>query len=239
MRNNLGERITVNDMARAAMYSKFHFSRVFHRVTGISPGRFLSAIRLQEAKRLLAVTSCTVTEISYRVGYNSVGTFGSRFTSSVGVPPTVYRQYGGFPCRVQVGKQRALAAARSATTTVRGHVRSLRADVAGPIFVGLFPDPLPEGVPVACCTLPRAGAYVLERVPTGTWHVLAHAPSDGYDDEDPTAGASVAAHGPITIRPETGTRAVDLWLHPMRIVDPPALLALLDRAPAVSRQDVG
>jgi AraC family transcriptional regulator len=49
MRDNLGERLTIDDLARSAMFSKFHFSRVFQRVTGVSPGRFLSAMRLDVA----------------------------------------------------------------------------------------------------------------------------------------------------------------------------------------------
>lgn len=94
MRANLGERLTVDDLARSAMYSKFHFSRAFLRVTGVPPRRFLSSLRLQEAMRLLDSTSLTVAEISHRVGYASVGTFGSRFQSSVGVSPTTYRRRG-------------------------------------------------------------------------------------------------------------------------------------------------
>src|SRR3954468_23765148 len=95
MRQNLSEQLTVDDMARAARFSKFHFTRVFQRVTGVSPGRFLSAMRLEEAKRLLLSTTLTVADISHRVGYNSVGTFSSRFRNSVGVSPTTYRQLGG------------------------------------------------------------------------------------------------------------------------------------------------
>ena len=37
MRENLGEQLTVDDMARSAMFSKFHFTRIFQRVTGVSP----------------------------------------------------------------------------------------------------------------------------------------------------------------------------------------------------------
>lgn len=75
MREHLGDELTIDDMARTAMFSKFHFSRVFRQVTGISPGRFLSALRLQEAKRLLLSTSLSVADISIQVGYSSVGTF--------------------------------------------------------------------------------------------------------------------------------------------------------------------
>src|SRR3569833_2375854 len=48
MRDNLGERLTIDDLARAAMFSKFHFTRVFLRATGLSPGRFLSAPRVAD-----------------------------------------------------------------------------------------------------------------------------------------------------------------------------------------------
>lgn len=91
-RDKLSESITIDAMARTAMFSKFHFSRQFQRTTGVSPGRFLSAVRLEEAKRLLASTSMSVTEISHQVGYTSVGTFSSRFRSCVGLSPTLYRQ---------------------------------------------------------------------------------------------------------------------------------------------------
>ncbi|NNJ08505.1 AraC family transcriptional regulator, partial [Streptomyces sp. PKU-MA01144] len=47
MHANLGQELTIDDMARTAMFSKFHFTRVFRDVTGTSPGRFLSALRLQ------------------------------------------------------------------------------------------------------------------------------------------------------------------------------------------------
>src|SRR5215204_2433957 len=136
MRENLGEHLTVDDMARTAMFSKFHFSRVFQRVTGVSPGRFLAAMRLQEAKRLLVSTSLTVTEISHRVGYTSVGTFSSRFRNSVGVSPTTYRQLGGFGGATPIDSRRSYARQRSAT--VRGEVTSPMTDRLGLIFVGLF-----------------------------------------------------------------------------------------------------
>jgi transcriptional regulator GlxA family with amidase domain len=95
MQANLGEQLTIDDIARSAMFSKFHFSRIFQKVTGSSPGRYLSAMRIEEAKRLLVTTSLTVADISNLVGYRGVGTFSSRFSDSVGVSPTTYRQFGG------------------------------------------------------------------------------------------------------------------------------------------------
>src|SRR4051812_16414952 len=82
MNENLSEPLTIDDLADVAMFSKFHFSRIFRNITGIPPGRFLSAVRLQEAKRLLLSTSLTVADISSQVGYSSIGTFSTRFKSS-------------------------------------------------------------------------------------------------------------------------------------------------------------
>lgn len=100
MYGNFSESITVDSLARAAMYSKFHFTRVFRAVTGVSPGRFLSAIRIQESKRLLVYTDWSVLNISIQVGYNSVGTFSSRFRRIVGCSPTTYRKLDGYAPRL-------------------------------------------------------------------------------------------------------------------------------------------
>ncbi|MEV5573170.1 helix-turn-helix transcriptional regulator [Spirillospora sp. NPDC052269] len=228
MREKLGERLTVDDMARAAMFSKFHFSRVFQRITGVSPGRFLSAMRLQEAKRLLLTTSLSITEITYLVGYSSVGTFSTRFKEAVGLSPTEYRRLGGFTSTIPRDRRRRGPATPSAT--VAGHVRPPDEGSVGPVFVGLFPDWIPQGSPVSCTVLRSPGPYELDRVPPGTWHVLAHAMPPGLEraldpGEEPLI---VGANGPITIRSGTGLRRADLRLRPMRVLDPPVLMALYD-----------
>jgi AraC family transcriptional regulator len=216
------------------MFSKFHFSRVFQRVTGVSPGRFLSAMRLQEAKRLLVVTSLTVTDISHRVGYSSVGTFSSRFRNSVGVSPTTYRQLGSYPARPTSDNHRSIPHRRSAT--VKGEVTSSLDQKLGLIFIGLFADPIPRGQPVRCAILHNPGPYTLENVPMGTWHLLAHSLACGLeeavhqppDGEQPLA-LCVGCHGrPITIRPDTVTASASLQLRPLPSPDPALLQALLD-----------
>jgi AraC family transcriptional regulator len=92
MRENYSEPLSLAEIASSAMLSRFHFSRVFRDATGVSPGRFLSAIRIYEAKRMLASTSRTVTDISMAVGYNSLGSFTNRFTESVGLSPSQFRR---------------------------------------------------------------------------------------------------------------------------------------------------
>ncbi|WP_219910804.1 helix-turn-helix transcriptional regulator [Saccharothrix carnea] len=230
MHENIGEQFTIDDMARTANYSKFHFSRAFQRVTGVSPGRFLAAIRLQEAKRLLVSTSLTVTDISHRVGYTSVGTFSSRFRSSVGISPTTYRQLGGFAVHIPMARR----AGNPRSATVQGEISAPLGGAHGLIFIGLFPDGIPQGSPIRCSVLSRPGPFVLTSVPPGTWHLLAHSVALGRESmlgNGPFADGlalSVASSGPITIRPGVPVRHADLTLRPIRALDPPVLLALLD-----------
>ena len=221
MRANLGEQITMDDMARTAMFSKFHFSRIFLRVTGISPGRFLSALRLQEAKRLLLTTSMAVADISHLVGYNSIGTFSSRFRASVGVSPSEYRQYDGY------------VAPLSATElphpphsgVVRGHLWATPGCLPGQAVIGLFSGRIAQGVPARHVTQTGPGPFEIADVPAGTWYVLAHSVSADADTDQPY----LAAFGPVEVS-AAPSRGFDMWLRPPRIFDPPALLAQLDQA---------
>jgi AraC-like DNA-binding protein len=228
MQENLGEQLTVDDMARAAMFSKFHFTRIFQRVTGVSPGRFLSALRLQRAKHLLVSTSLSVADISLRVGYNSVGTFSSRFSRSVGLSPTTYRRMRGFTSHIPTEPLRGVDRASS---RVYGHIWPVRPE-PGTVFIGLFPERIPEGRPVRFAVLPGPGRYHLDGVPQGTWYLLAHSiaatPEElANDPESMDQAVSVATYGPLPIRKDTSTHA-DLRLKPIRALDPPVLMALVD-----------
>ncbi|MFD0692206.1 helix-turn-helix domain-containing protein [Actinomadura fibrosa] len=224
IQQNIGESITIDDMARIAMFSKFHFSRVFQRATGISPGRFLSAVRLQEAKRLLLTTSLSVTDIGQQVGYTSGGTFSTRFKKCVGLSPSDYRRLGGTAPHIADAPPRPRHRA-----SMHGQVR-VSGEITGElgtVFVGLFPEPIPQGAPVRCTVLSRPGPYRLDNVPLGQWYLLAQSVRPGREecvDERP----AVAVHGPVAIDAVQGSRAMDVRLRPMQILDPPVLMALSD-----------
>jgi AraC-like DNA-binding protein len=220
MNEKLGEELSIDDIARAATFSKFHFTRVFQQATGVSPGRFLSALRLDEAKRLLLTTSITVADISHRVGYNSVGTFSTRFSSRVGLSPSAYRQQGGFQHRL-AGEPRPGAQ----PAIVRGFVSAPPEISPGLVFVGLFPTRIPEGAPVRYAVIESPGPYQLTDVPEGTWHLVAHCVTGPLTRR----GAGYTGHhGPITVEPGVAARLADLRVRPKRLFDPPVLLALPD-----------
>src|SRR5678816_2100604 len=90
-RERLCEPISLHDMSRVAYLSTFHFNRVFHQITGLPPAKFIAAMRLDEAKRLLLNTNRSITDISFEVGYNSLSTFTRRFTQRVGLGPREFR----------------------------------------------------------------------------------------------------------------------------------------------------
>lgn len=240
MRQNLGEPLTIDDLASAAMFSKFHFNRIFQRVTGVSPGRFLSALRMQEAKRLLLSTSLSITDITHVVGYSSVGTFSSRFKKSVGLTPSEFRRLGGFTPVIH-SDNRPRFTRPSCTKTLLGQV--LAPAVTSPlgmVFVGLFRDWIPQGMPVEWTVLRGPGPYRLENIPPGTWHLLAYAMAPRHEQAGGVGAQEhsllLGTHGPIPIHPETGVTRADLQLRRMRMIDPPILLALLDVGNETLRQ---
>ena len=93
--------LTLEAMAREANLSKYHFARAFMSAYGEPPRAYLSRRRIERAKDLLRAANLTVTEICYLVGFESLGSFSSRFRELVGVSPSEYRQQatdsGGAP----------------------------------------------------------------------------------------------------------------------------------------------
>ena len=85
------EPLTVDDLARAAGWSRAHFSREFARAFGEPPHRYLLTRRLERAAALLRDTDRPVTEVCHAVGLSSVGSFTTRFRRMYGVTPTAYR----------------------------------------------------------------------------------------------------------------------------------------------------
>lgn len=85
------EPLRVDDLARAAGLSRFHFSREFRRAFGESPHAYLLTRRLERAAALLRNTDHSVAEICFSVGMRSVGSFTSSFTRTYGDSPTAYR----------------------------------------------------------------------------------------------------------------------------------------------------
>jgi AraC-like DNA-binding protein len=69
-----------------------HLSRQFRLAYGESPYSYLMTRRIERAMALLRRGDLSVTDVCFEVGCSSLGTFSTRFTELVGVPPSVYRR---------------------------------------------------------------------------------------------------------------------------------------------------
>src|SRR5919197_2100723 len=84
--------LDVEALARGVNMSAGHLSRQFRRAYGESPYAYLMTRRIERAMALLRRGELSVTEVCFAVGCASLGTFSTRFTELVGVPPSVYRR---------------------------------------------------------------------------------------------------------------------------------------------------
>jgi AraC-like DNA-binding protein len=83
--------LDVEALAQGVNMSAGHLSRQFKLAYGESPYSYLMTRRIERAMALLRRGDLSVTEVCFEVGCSSLGTFSTRFTELVGVPPTVYR----------------------------------------------------------------------------------------------------------------------------------------------------
>lgn len=231
MHQRLSDDLSLDEMAEIACMSPYHFNRVFRRLTGIPPSQFLSALRLEAAKRLLLTTDLHVTDICYEVGYNSLGTFTTRFTQLVGLAPGQLRLLSEIFKPPRAEDLLALAAQRPLAEgpVICGRLEAPRS-LSGLCFVGLFERPIPQERPVGCTLLGGAGSYRLEVPAEGTYHVFAAAfarprkPLDFLLCGDSLLG--VASAGPLSVE---GTRVegdARLLLRAPDLLDPPFLVTL-------------
>jgi AraC-like DNA-binding protein len=85
--------LDVEALARGAHMSAGHLSRQFRLAYGESPYSYLMTRRIERAMALLRRGDVSVTEVCFEVGCSSLGTFSTRFTELVGVPPSTYRRH--------------------------------------------------------------------------------------------------------------------------------------------------
>ena len=82
--------IRVDDMAGAALFSKFHFIRLFMKYYGRTPHQYLTEVRVAQAKQLLQ-THMTISAVCFSVGYDSVTSFSGLFKKMTGTTPSAFQ----------------------------------------------------------------------------------------------------------------------------------------------------
>jgi len=233
LRQRFDEPLSLDDLAHVAFMSRYHFTRVFTKITGVSPGRFLTAFRMQEAKRLLLHTHLNVTDISLDVGYNSLGTFTRTFTASVGLPPLRFRQLARNVSDLSLASAVTFMFAhleRNAQgPAVSGVLESSQGSM--PAFVGLFRTLVPQSRPFSCALVQTPSAFVLCRAPSPGWgHISAAAfPTAQKIADILTADSPTMLVASATIGETNGGHVVGpilLRLRPSGVTDPPLLVSI-------------
>ncbi|HET8841826.1 MAG TPA: AraC family transcriptional regulator [Ktedonobacteraceae bacterium] len=235
MRNNFQNPLTLQDIASSVQFSSFHFNRIFRSITGIPPSVYLAALRIEEAKKLLLRTNLSVTSICFDVGYNSLGTFTTRFTQFVGATPTQFRQisrdeqltsffqhWGNLKSLLGMFNQ------RSGKMAVEGSIE-VPMPFDGLIFVGLFTSPIPQSAPVSCTVLTGSGRYSLPASPEGKYYLFATAVQKEESFQtmlEATSFLRCAKPQALSVHSGKPTQFIDLQLHPMSWTDAPILIAL-------------
>jgi AraC family transcriptional regulator len=92
MHAHLPQPLNLPEIAQVAYLSPYHFLRMFKQAFGQTPHAYLTLKRIERARFLLERTAVPITDICFDVGFESLGSFSSKFRQIVGLSPRQYRQ---------------------------------------------------------------------------------------------------------------------------------------------------
>src|ERR1700748_1329547 len=94
LRGNLHRQVKLDELAKVACFSEFHFHRIFGAVAGETLNSFVNRLRLEKAARLLRYSEQSVTDIALDCGFSSSATFSRAFRSGYDTSPSEFRRSG-------------------------------------------------------------------------------------------------------------------------------------------------
>lgn len=84
--------VSLEDLAREAGMSRFHFAREFRRSTARSPHQFLTELRVERAKQMLAHSALPIVDVALAAGFGSQSHFTHTFRRLTGLTPAAFRR---------------------------------------------------------------------------------------------------------------------------------------------------
>ncbi len=94
LRGNLHRQVKLEELAKVACFSEFHFHRIFGAVSGETLNNFTNRLRLEKAARLLRYSDKSLTDIAFDCGFSSSATFSRAFRSGYDTSPSQFRKSG-------------------------------------------------------------------------------------------------------------------------------------------------
>jgi AraC-like DNA-binding protein len=122
-----GNRLALEDLAREARMSPFHFLRTFEEVVGTTPGRYILRMRLRRAAVRLLESTEPVSTVAYEYGFGDLSTFNRQFRRAMGVSPGQFRLTTAPAARLRATPP-VLAHARPRPVSVRNGRPAAKAD---------------------------------------------------------------------------------------------------------------
>jgi AraC-like DNA-binding protein len=169
MRAAATEGLSALDAADHAGYSPYHFNRLFSASMPVSPGQYLSALRIDAAKRLLLADAGPVIDIATEVGFDSLSSFSRRFRVMVGTSPGAFRRLADTVAETTIRPFR-LGDPRQAAVTVRPRLPARsRPGPPAALWIGWFPRPAPIGLPAGGVLTTSNDQVMLPLSPGNPW----------------------------------------------------------------------
>jgi len=235
----LDDSLTLEKLARHAGYSPYHFAHLFKAHMGLPPLYFIAALRLQRAKHLLLHTDFTIRDIALEVGQQSLGTFTTRFRERVGVTPAVFRRSAPHAIDPLPALQKLAHPTSDNPSGLSQPAASPHCTIGGTIgtsvpfegvaLVGLFPRPIPEGIPQYGTLVSPPATFCLSGVKPGTYYLMATAVAWNMSSEGILLTQKTLRtryHSPIQVHPRRSFYPLEVTLYPPRLDDPPILISL-------------
>ncbi|MFE0809339.1 helix-turn-helix transcriptional regulator [Streptomyces sp. NPDC058794] len=211
IRDRFQDSLTLTELSEEVGLSRFHMARLFCQETGLPPGHYQTAVRMEQARWRLLRSEDSIADVSLQVGYASVGTFTTRFTKVTGVSPGKYRRLASLGVDADAFGGTAPDAPFGYGSVV-GAVQRSDGLLGEALYVAAFPTdqggPRFGARPARCCRVPRSdGLWRLPYIPEGRWSVQIVSRTLG-------GGVSLATSSPFHVMPGSVTRLL-LGLHPV------------------------
>lgn len=179
MYEHLDQELSLESLAQHFHYAPTYFSRQFKKTTGVTFRKYLESMRIQASMRNLLADDNKVTEIAGQVGYDYSSNFAKIFKQRTGGQAKSYQQSASLTYRVlqdfMKGKQSLYYRhVKGVTTNNQVKVNLIYPEGYSPdlVFVGLFPHPLPNQVPIVGLATTETRNLLLDRVPAGRYYLL-------------------------------------------------------------------
>lgn len=245
MQTHIGEPLSLGRLSDIAGFSPWHLDRIFTRETGLATMRYLTLLRIEAAKNAALGSDRRIIEIAYDVGFNSLGSFGKRFTHLVGMSPRDLRKaVDSFDIRrwktsldELCGRRHVPGDGPTIEGVVLGQLPTMALD--GWALVSAAASGHPLARPIACTIARVPGPFALGPLPAGRYTVHAIGFSREIDALAALAQRSVPRDRvlDVEVTAHTPPASVVLMLHPPRGGDAPIVppFAVLSERVARSR----